>query len=242
MADNVPRLVTQSFQPARGRALESGGDIGESDALKSFERPPALNRLARDIFEQLRPAILGLLALTALTGCLFPLAIFAFTNLAFHRQAAGSLISLHGVEVGSDLIGQPFAKPGYFHPRPSAAGIGYDASSSSGTNYSTSNPKLAASVRRLTEAYRQENGLSPGDAIPVDAVTSSGSGLDPEISPENARLQIRRVSKSRGLREAAVQNMVLRNTRGPQFGFLGAARVSVLALNLELDQRGARHD
>jgi K+-transporting ATPase ATPase C chain len=219
--------------------LANSEDIPALNANRSSERTRALARLAIDVGEQLRPAVVGLLTLTILTGCLFPLVIMVLANWAFPRQAAGSVISVHGVNVGSDLIGQPFTKPGYFHPRPSAAGTGYDASSSGGTNYATSNPKLTDRARRLAEAYRQENGLSPRSPIPVDAVTTSGSGLDPDISPENAFLQIPRVARSRGLSEEAMKELVSENILGPQLGFLGHSRVSVLALNLQLDRRGA---
>ena len=141
-----------------------------------------------------------------------------------------------GVVIGSRLIGQTFARPGYFHPRPSAAGSGYDGSASSGTNLGPTNPKLTQSIRDQAKTYRRDNGLNSDAAIPIDAVTSSGSGLDPYISPQNAALQIPRVARSRGLTEAAVRTLVSRHTEGRQLGFLGEPRVAVLELNLALDR------
>lgn len=195
--------------------------------------------LVAGLIDQLRPATAGLVALTALTGCVFPLALFAIAQLAFPDQAAGSLVKDRGVIVGSRLIGQAFARPDYFHPRPSAAGAGYDATSSGGSNLGPTNPKLAQAIRDLADRYRRENGLAGDAAIPIDAVTNSGSGLDPHISPANAALQVARVARARGLSEAAVRALVAAHTEGRQFGVLGEPRVSVLELNLALD-RAAR--
>ena len=185
---------------------------------------------------QLRPAILGLFALGFLTGVVFPLVLWGAAHLAFPDQAAGSLVSDRGVTVGSRWIGQGFALPGYFHPRPSAAGAGYDPLASGASNLAPDNPKLIAAVRARALAYRQENGLSASTAIPIDAVTSSASGLDPHISPLNASLQVARVARARGLSPAAVRALVAARTQGRQWGFLGAPRVSVVELNLALDQ------
>jgi K+-transporting ATPase ATPase C chain len=170
----------------------------------------------------------------------------------FPTQAKGSLLTRNGVIIGSELIGQSFIAPGYFHPRPSAAGTGYDAASSGGTNLGPANPKLKdgamdhpktasldesfAGIRQLTEEYRKQNGLAPDVPVPIDAVTRSGSGLDPHISPANATLQIARVSRARGLSTAVVRSLVTRHTQGRQLGFLGEPRVAVLPLNLELDR------
>jgi len=192
--------------------------------------------------EQFRPAILSVLLLTLLTGCAFPLLLFAIARPLFPRQAGGSLVIGGGAVIGSELIGQQFTRPEYFQPRPSAAGSGYDGASSGGTNLGPNNPRLRnggpdfAGIRQLAEEYRKRNGLAPGTGIPIDAVTRSGSGLDPDISPENAALQIPRVARARGLSEEAVRLLVAKHTKGPQFGLLGSPRVSVLELNLALDQ------
>jgi K+-transporting ATPase ATPase C chain len=201
--------------------------------------------------EQLRPALLSVLLLTLLTGIIFPVAVAALAYPLFPRQAGGSLIVRDGI-VGSELIGQEFTGPGYFHSRPSAGGRGYDASASGGTNLGPANPKLRdgakddpatpgvdesfAGVRELTEAYRARNGLATVAAVPIDAVTRSGSGLDPHISPANAILQIPRVARARRWSEDAVHRLVAEHTHGRQFGILGSPRVAVLALNLALDR------
>jgi K+-transporting ATPase ATPase C chain len=203
------------------------------------------------VLEQIRPALLSVLLLTLLTGVLFPVAVAALAWPLFPHQARGSLIVRDGI-VGSELIGQDFTGPGYFHGRPSAAGRGYDASASGGTNLGPSNPKLVdgskddpattgvdesfAGVRELAEAYRSRNGLPPGVAVPVDAVTRSASGLDPHISPPNAALQVPRVAGARRLSEEVVRRLVAENTEGRQFRILGEPRVAVLPLNLALDR------
>jgi K+-transporting ATPase ATPase C chain len=153
----------------------------------------------------------------------------------FPDQADGSLVTRGNVVVGSRLIGQPFGRPEYFQPRPSAAGAGYDASQSSGTNLAPANPKLIGAVHDAAAAYRQANGITPTFPIPIDAVTSSGSGLDPDVSPGNAALQVSRVAGARGVTEAQVRALVAAHTRGPDLGILGQARVNVLELNLALD-------
>jgi potassium-transporting ATPase KdpC subunit len=192
--------------------------------------------MVASLIEQLRPAIVGLVPLTVVTGGLFPLIVFGVGRALFPYQADGSLVRRDGVVVGSGLIGQGFARPEYFQPRPSAAGAGYDATQSSGTNLSPTNPKEIEAVRQSAEAYRKLNGLAPDAVVPIDAVTSSASGLDPHISPENAALQISRVAGARGVAETLVTRLVAEHTEGPQLGFMGAPRVSVLALNLALDQ------
>jgi len=204
--------------------------------------------------EQIRPALVGLVMLTLLTGIVFPLATAAIAIPLFPRQAGGSRVTRDGVIVGADFIGQAFSNPAYFHPRPSAAGDGYDATASGGTNLGPANPKLRngekaspggekkafAGVRQLADAYRLTNRLAPSVAVPIDAVTRSGSGLDPHISPANAALQVPRVARERHLTEEAVQHLVDEHTQGPQLGFLGQPRVNVLALNLALDRLAAR--
>jgi len=206
------------------------------------------------VLEHLRPALLSVPLLTLLTGVIFPFALAALARPLLPRQAGGSLIVREWI-VGSELIGQDFTGPGYFHPRPSAAGRGYDAAASGGTNLGPANPKLRdgtkddpatpgvdesfAGVRELAEGYRTRNGLAPGAAVPVDAVTRSGSGLDPHISPANAALQVARVARARRLGEESVRRLLAEHTRGRQFGILGESRVAVLPLNLALDQAAA---
>jgi potassium-transporting ATPase KdpC subunit len=185
--------------------------------------------------EHLRTAVVSVFSLTLLTGCIFPLVLFTLGRLA-PDQSAGSLVTRNGVVIGSRLIGQSFTRPEYFHPRPSAAGNGYDGTSSGGANFGPSNRKLIENVRQLAEDYRRTNGLPANGTIPIDAVTSSASGLDPHISPQNAELQIARVARARGLGEDAIRRLVAGHTEGPQLGFLGSPRVSVLNLNLALDQ------
>ena len=186
--------------------------------------------------EHVRMAVVSVIALTLLTGCIFPLVLFAVGRLLYPAQAAGSLVTRNGVVIGSQLIGQDFTRPEYFHPRPSAAGTGYDGTSSGGTNLGPSNRKLIESVRKLAEDYRRSNGLPPDATVPIDAVTSSGSGLDPHISPQNAALQVPRVARARGLSEDVIRRLLAENTQGPQLRFMGNPRVSVLDLNLALDQ------
>jgi K+-transporting ATPase ATPase C chain len=192
--------------------------------------------------QQLRPAILSVLVLTLLTGAIFPLVLFAFAARLFPFQANGSLMRFRNAIVGSRLIGQDFTGPEWFQPRPSAAGNGYDGTSSGGTNLAPNNPKLKegaasfAGIRALAAQYRQRNGLAPDTPIPIDAVTRSGSGLDPDISPANAFLQVARVARARKLDERAVRRLVAEHVVEPQLGFLGEPRVSVLELNLALDR------
>jgi K+-transporting ATPase ATPase C chain len=168
--------------------------------------------------------------------------LFAIAGPLFPRQSQGSLVMRGGVVAGSKLIGQSFTRPEYFQCRPSAAGGGYDATSSGGTNLGPNNPKLTngtanfAGIRQLVEEYRKSNGLAPDAPVPVDAVTRSASGLDPHISTANAALQVRRVARARGLREESVGRLVAEYTEGPQLGFLGNSRVWVLELNLALDR------
>jgi potassium-transporting ATPase KdpC subunit len=182
------------------------------------------------------------LVLTLLTGCIFPLLLFAVARTLFPRQASGSLWTRGGVTIGSELIGQEFTRPEYFHPRPSAAGAGYDATSSGGTNLGPNNVKLLngakdfSGIRQLAEDYRNSNGLAPSAPVPIDAVTRSGSGLDPDITPVNALLQSPRVAQARGLSEETVRRVVAEHTRPPLFGVLGNPRLSVLELNLALDK------
>jgi potassium-transporting ATPase KdpC subunit len=187
------------------------------------------------MLRQLRTAIMSVLAMAILFGLVFPLVITAIAQAAFHHQANGSLIERNGRVIGSELIGQSFSAPGYFHPRPSAAGNGYDASNSGGTNLGPTNAKLISDIKSLTAAYRKENGLPPNAPVPADAVTRSASGLDPDISPANARAQASRVAKARRTTVNEVERIIEANTSGRQLGALGEPRVNVLKLNLALD-------
>jgi K+-transporting ATPase ATPase C chain len=173
------------------------------------------------------------LATTVLLGIIYPLAVTGLAQMLFPRQANGELIQASGKLQGSTLIGQPFTAPGYFHSRPSAAGAaGYDAGNSSGSNLAPTNKALLDRVSAGVATARAEN---PNAAIPVDLVTTSGSGLDPDISPAAAEFQIARVARERGLSESNVRAIVTKHTLGRQFGFLGEPRVNVLELNLDLD-------
>jgi K+-transporting ATPase ATPase C chain len=184
-------------------------------------------------------AVLMTIATTVLLGILYPLLVTGLAQLIFPRQASGQLIKAKdGIVIGSRLIGQPFSGPGYFHSRPSAAGAaGYDASASGGSNLGPTNAQLIARVSGDVAKLQAEN---PGAPIPVDLVTTSGSGLDPDISPAAAEFQIRRVASERKISEAEVVGMVLENSENRQWGFLGEPRVHVLELNIALDARYGR--
>ena len=185
---------------------------------------------------QLLPALRMLLVLTVLTGLLYPLAMTAVGQTVFGSKADGSLITdATGKVVGSALIGQAFDGDEWFQPRPSAAGDGYDPTSSSSSNLGPTNPELLDTVAERVAAYRTTNGLDPKATVPVDAVTASGSGLDPQISVANARLQAARVAKARGLSVTEVDALIDEHTQGRTLRFLGEPGVNVLQLNLALD-------
>ena len=190
----------------------------------------------RAFIRQLRPALMALAVFTVLLGVVYPLFATVVGQVAFSDKADGSLLRRDGVVVGSELIGQTFSAPGYFHSRPSAAGDGYDGAASSGSNLGPLNPDLLASVEERVAAYRDENGLSADVRVPVDAVTASGSGLDPHISVANARLQTGRVADARGLDPAVVTALITEHTDGRSVGVLGEPGVNVVALNLALDE------
>jgi potassium-transporting ATPase KdpC subunit len=181
-----------------------------------------------------------IVVMTVLTGVVYPVVVTGLAQVMFPAKAHGSLIVKDGKTVGSALIGQNFAKPEYFHPRPSAAGNGYDAGASSGSNYGPTNQKLIDRVKASVAQYRAENPDYTG-AIPADAVTASASGLDPHISPDNAAIQTARVARARGVSLAAVQGLVDQQTERPWLGFVGEPRVNVLQLNLMLDAQFPRH-
>ena len=185
---------------------------------------------------QLVPAVVMVAVLTVLCGVVYPLAVTGAAQLLFHDQANGSVVERDGRPVGSRLLGQSFSLPEYFHPRPSAAGEGYDASASSGSNKGPTNPALLEEIDGRVSAYRAQNGLASDASVPVDAVTASASGLDPHISVANARLQAARVAGTRGLALGRVLQLVDDHTDGRALGVLGEAGVNVLELNLALDR------
>ena len=178
-------------------------------------------------------AVLMTVVTTLLLGIVYPLVVTGLAQVMFPRQANGSLIQHDGKIVGSTLIGQPFTAPRYFHSRPSYAGNGYDAGNSSGSNLAPTNKALVNRVSASVKTLKAENSSA---AIPVDLVTSSGSGLDPDISPASAEFQVPRVARERGMTEDSVRALVRKHTQDRQFAFLGEPRVNVLELNLDLDQ------
>jgi potassium-transporting ATPase KdpC subunit len=184
---------------------------------------------------QLRPAFLAVVAFTVICGLAYPLAVTAIAQVGWRDKADGSLIERNGVVVGSELVGQQFTSPQYFHPRPSAAGGGYDGAASSGSNFGPTNGEYLATVADRVAAYRDENGLGPTELVPVDAVTASGSGLDPEISVRNAELQAPRVAEARGIELDEVLALIEEHTSERPLGILGDPGVNVLELNLALD-------
>jgi len=178
-------------------------------------------------------AIRFTLVTTVLLGLGYPLLVTVIAGVVFPHKAAGSLILKDGQVIGSELLAQSFTSDRYFHPRPSAAGNGYDATASGGSNLAQSNAKLVQRVQGDIDKLSAEN---RGKPVPIDMVTTSGSGLDPDITPDNAYFQARRVAKARGLSEDQVRNLIAANTSGRQLGLLGEPRVNVLALNLALDK------
>ncbi len=179
-------------------------------------------------------AILMTVATTVLLGIVYPLVVTGIAQVIFPRQANGQLIQRSGKTVGSSIIGQGFSGPTYFHPRPSAAGNGYDAASSAGSNFGPTNQKLIDRVHQDVAGLQAEN---PNHAVPIDLVTTSASGFDPHITPAAAEYQLPRVTKERGTTIDQLRALLAKHTEGRQWGVLGEPRVNVLELNLELDER-----
>ena len=195
----------------------------------------------KELFSHLRGAVMSTLVLAAVCCGLYPLIVFGIGQVAFRDQANGSLIvDKDGTVRGSRLLGQGFTADKYFHPRPSAAGNGYDAANSGGSNLGPTSQKLNDAIKERIEAYRKENGLKETDTVPADAVTASGSGLDPHISLRNAELQVPRVAKARGLDTQKVRDLIHQHTDEADFGLLGDSGVNVLLLNLALDSLAAK--
>jgi K+-transporting ATPase ATPase C chain len=192
----------------------------------------------KTFFVQLRISLTATLALAFLVCGLYPLLVWTAGAALFPFQAGGSLVRIDGTVAGSTLLGQGFTGAAYFHPRPSAAGSGYDAAASGGSNLGPTSRLLTELVRGRIAAYRAENGLPPDIPVPADAVTASASGLDPHISVPNALLQAGRVALARGMSEAALRGRIEAHTEGRTLGILGEPRVNVLMLNLDLDRKG----
>jgi len=193
------------------------------------------------LFSETRAAVLATLVLAAICCGLYPLVIFGISQALFHDKANGSLIlDKDGAVRGSRLLAQGFTGEKYFHPRPSAAGNGYDAANSGGSNLGPTSKKLNDAIKERLDAYRKENGLRENEPVPADAVTASGSGLDPHISVHNAELQTARVAKARGLTAEKVRELIQRYTNTRDLGVLGDPGVNVLELNLALDSPGAQ--
>jgi K+-transporting ATPase ATPase C chain len=186
----------------------------------------------------LSTALLYTIVTTVLFGVLYPFVVTGLAQVLFHDKANGQLLYKGGQLVGSRIVGQPFTAPQYFHSRPSAAGNGYDAANSGGSNYAPTNKKLIDRVAGDVAAYQPEH---PGTEVPIDLVTASASGLDPDITPAAAEFQVARVARERQLPEDAVRRLVLEHTQGRQLGFLGEPRVNVLLLNLDLDGLRTSH-
>lgn len=190
----------------------------------------------KDLLSEVRGAVMATLVLAVICGGLYPLLVWGIAQAAFPGKANGGLIvDKEGAVRGSKLLGQGFSGEKYFHPRPSAAGSGYDAANSSGSNLGPTSQKLHDAIKERVEIYRKENGLKETDPVPADAVTASGSGLDPHISLRNAELQTRRVARARGLSEDKVKELIRAQTSPAGLGFLGEPGVNVLLLNLALD-------
>lgn len=194
---------------------------------------PALAQQVRTEHPIWRTSVLFTVIMTVVFGVAYPLALTLVAKTLFPHKAAGSLIERNGQVIGSELLAQAFTSDRYFHPRPSAAGSGYDATASGGSNLGQSNTKLVQRMQGDIDKLAAEN---PGHPVPIDAVTTSGSGLDPDITPDNALFQSRRVAKARGMSDEQLSQLIRQHTQTRTFGLLGEPRINVLELNLALDQ------
>ena len=219
----VEEMSTHTLEPKIAIGVTPSVPSAPAEATKSQTSSLVAN---------LRVAVLITLATTVIFGLLYPLAVTAIAQIFFPHEANGSLITRNGKVVGSELIGQTFSGPSYFHSRPSTAGTGYDAANSAGSNLAPTNHQLIDRIKSDSEKLRAEN---PNAPIPIDLVTASGSGLDPEISPAAAEFQIARIAKERHISDSEVRQLVAKHALARQFGFLGEPRVRVLELNLDLD-------
>jgi K+-transporting ATPase ATPase C chain len=194
----------------------------------------------KEFFSEIRGAVVSTIVLAVVCCGIYPLIVFGIGQLTFRDKANGSLIfGQDGTVRGSKLLGQNFSEPKYFHPRPSAAGNGYDAANSSGSNLGPTSQKLRDAIKDRIDAYRKENGLAANSEVPADAVTASGSGLDPHISPRNAELQLPRVAQARGLSEQQMRELMKQHTNRRDLGVFGDHAVNVLTLNIALDSLSA---
>jgi K+-transporting ATPase ATPase C chain len=195
----------------------------------------------QELLQEVKVSVLATLALIVILCGVYPLVVWGIAQVAFPRQANGSLVEIKGKIVGSGLLAQNFGGPQYFHPRPSAAGdVGYDGASSGGSNLGPLSQKLTDQVKERVDKYRRENNLPAATLVPADAVTASGSGLDPHISWRNAEIQAPRVAQARNLSMDKVKRLIQEVTEGPDLGFLGEPGVNVLRLNLALDAPAAK--
>lgn len=204
----------------------------EEDSLQPFITPPRVQESVA-VHSIWKTSVLFTLVTVVLLGIVYPLAVTGIAAVMFPHKAEGSLILKDGRIIGSELLAQSFTSDRYFHPRPSAAGNGYDATVSGGTNLAQSNTKL---VQRIQSDIDKLQALNPGRPVPIDMVTTSASGLDPDITPDNALYQAPRVARARNLSEDQVRKLIVQHTSGRDLGFLGEPRINVLALNLALDQ------
>ena len=188
--------------------------------------------------KNLRISILMTIATTILLGIIYPLVVTGLAQVLFHNKANGQLIEKNGTPVGSTIIGQGFSSPGYFHSRPSAAGNGWDAANSAGSNLGPTNQKLIDRVKGDVATAQADN---PGTPVPIDMVTTSASGFDPHITPATAEFQLARVAKERGITVDQLRALVVKHSEGRQIGLLGEPRVNVLELNLDLDEQFPAH-
>jgi potassium-transporting ATPase KdpC subunit len=211
----------------------SSVELARASTVVPAAEPTSARSMA--LRRNLRVAVLMTVVMTVMLGLAYPLVVTALAQMLFPAKANGQLIVRHGRVIGSRIIGQPFSSPGYFRSRPSAAGpAGYDPMASGGSNLAPTSRVLIDQVRARVEVAREEN---PAGAVPVDLVTASASGLDPDISPEAAEFQVRRVARERGVDQGTIRQLVAAHTSGRQFGWLGEPRVNVLLLNLALDDR-----